>query len=198
MKVRLNLSTSPLQSNRRFALAAGIIGTIAVVALLVLSYRTYSAWKIDKDFRARQNSLELQIAKLQQQRQNLSAFFENQGTVQRRQRAAYLNSLIQQRAFPWIKIFMDLERILPEGVRVVSIEPKLKGDSLQLTFLVGAMSDEGKLKFLKALESSPEFSHIELLSESRPAQAGSKRSGHAGASGAVFCDMSGYMNGDLR
>jgi hypothetical protein len=27
------------------------------------------------------------------------------------------------------------------------------------------------LKFLKALEGSPEFSHIELLSESRPARA---------------------------
>ena len=91
--------------------------------------------------------------------------------MQRRQRAAYLNSLIQQRAFPWIKIFMDLERILPEGVRVVSIEPKLSGDTVQLTVLVGAMTDEGKLKFLKALENSPEFSHIELLSESRPISA---------------------------
>jgi hypothetical protein len=27
------------------------------------------------------------------------------------------------------------------------------------------------LKFLKSLESSPEFSHIELLSETRPARA---------------------------
>ena len=87
---------------------------------------------------------------------------------QRRQRAAYLNALIQQRAFPWIKIFMDLERILPEGVRVVSIEPKLDGDNVKLAFIVGALSDESKLKFLKALESSPEFSHIELLSETRP------------------------------
>ena len=60
---------------------------------------------------------------LQHQRQRLSTFFENADNVKRRQRAAYLNSLIQQRAFPWIKIFMDLERILPEGVRVVSIEP---------------------------------------------------------------------------
>jgi type IV pilus assembly protein PilN len=168
MKVRLNLSTSPLESNRRFALGATLIGTIAVVALFGLSYRTYSVWKSDKELRARQDALELQISRLQRQRQTLSTFFENPETVQRRQRAAYLNSLIQQRAFPWIKIFMDLERILPEGVRVVSIEPKLAGDSLQLTFLVGAMSDEGKLKFLKALESSPEFSHIELLSESRP------------------------------
>jgi type IV pilus assembly protein PilN len=170
MKVRLNLSTSPLESNRRFAVAAGVVGTIAILAFLILSYRTYSTWRSDKELRARQDALELQIARLQQQRQQLSAFFENPETVARRQRAAYLNSLIQQRAFPWIKIFMDLERILPEGVRVVSIEPKLAGDSLQLTFLVGAMSDDSKLKFLKALEKSPEFSHIELLSESRPAK----------------------------
>jgi type IV pilus assembly protein PilN len=168
MKVRLNLSTSPLESNRRFAMGATVIGAIAIVALLVLSYRTFSVWRSDKLLRAQQDTLELQIAKLQQQRQGLYEFFENSQTVQRRQRAAYLNSLIQQRAFPWIKIFMDLERILPEGVRVVSIEPKLAGDTVQLTVLVGAMSDESKLKFLKALESSPEFSHIELLSETRP------------------------------
>jgi type IV pilus assembly protein PilN len=168
MKVRLNLSTSPLESNRRFALGATVVGTIAVIALLALSFSTLSVWRRDKVMTARQDSLESQIARLQQQRQSLSDFFENSQTVQRRQRAAYLNSLIQQRAFPWIKIFMDLERILPEGVRVVSIEPKMSGDTVQLTVLVGAMSDDSKLKFLKALETSPAFSHIELLNETRP------------------------------
>src|SRR5580704_19134663 len=171
MKIRLNLSTIPLESNRRFAVGATIVGGIGVLALLILSYQTFSAWRSDKVLRARQDALDTQIAKLQLQRKELSDFFENPETVQRRQRAAYLNSLIQQRAFPWIKIFMDLEQILPEGVRVVSIEPKLSADTVQLTFLVGAMNDESKLKFLKALESSPEFSHIELLSESRPVRA---------------------------
>lgn len=168
MKVRLNLSTVPLESNRRFAVASAAIGAIAGIALLVLAFSTFSVWRRDKALSARQDALEVQIAKLQQQRQGLSDFFENPLTVQRRQRAAYLNSLIQQRAFPWIKIFTDLERILPEGVRVVSIEPKLSGDTVQLTVLVGALSDDSKLKFLKALEGSPEFSHIALLSETRP------------------------------
>ena len=63
---------------------------------------------------------------------------------------------------------MDLEQILPEGVRVVSIEPKLDGDNVQLQFQVGAVSDESKLKFLKALETSAEFSNIQLLTETRP------------------------------
>ena len=170
MKVRLNLATSPLESNRRFTAAATLIGAIAVAALLVLSARAYSVWRSDRVFSARQDALETQIAKLQLQRKGLGTFFDKAETVQRRQRAAYLNSLIQQRAFPWIKIFMDLERILPEGVRVVSIEPKLVGDNVQLRVQIGAANDESKVKFLKALERSAEFSHIVLLNESRPSR----------------------------
>jgi hypothetical protein len=170
MKVRLNLATSPLLSNRRFTLGAGVIGGVAFVGLLFLAQHTYSTWKSDKLAHAQQTALESQIAALQAERTRLAAFFEDGETVKRRQRAAYLNSLIEQRAFPWIKIFMDLERILPEGARVVSIEPKLAGDNVQLRVQVGASTDESKLKFLKALESSAEFSHIELLSESRPNQ----------------------------
>jgi hypothetical protein len=168
MKVRLNLATTPLVSNRRFTLGAWVIGGVAFVGLIFLSQHTYSVWRSDKLAHAQQDALESQIAALQVQRENLASFFQDNVTVQRRQRAAYLNSLIAQRAFPWIKIFMDLERILPEGARVVSIEPKLAGDTVQLRFLVGATTDESKLKFLKALETSAEFSHIELLSESRP------------------------------
>ena len=170
MKVRLNLATTPLESNRRFALAAFVIGTVAVAGLFVLSYHGYSVRRSDQESRARKDALEGQITKLEQERTGLAAFFQNADTVQRRQRAAYLNSLIQQRAFPWIKIFMDLERILPVGARVVSIEPKLVGDNVHLRVQIGAASDESKLKFLKAFESSPEFSHIVLLSESRQAR----------------------------
>jgi len=166
MKVRLNLATSPLESKRRFAVSSSLAGTLAILGFFFLSWNAYSVWRSDKVVRARQAALENQIAALQQQRQALSAFFDRPETVKRRQRAAYLNALIQQRAFPWIKIFMDLESILPEGVRVVSIEPKLAGDIVQLRFVVGALTDEGKLKFLKTLETSPEFSRIELLNES--------------------------------
>jgi hypothetical protein len=168
MKVRLNIATSPLESNRRFALGATLVGGLAIALLIFLAQLAFSTWRSDKNFRARQDVLEKQVTSLQLRRQSLASFFEDPGTVKRRQRAAYLNSLIQQRAFPWIKIFMDLEQILPLGARVVSIEPKLTGDDVQLKFLVGASSDETKLQFLKALEKSGQFSHIQLLTETRP------------------------------
>jgi type IV pilus assembly protein PilN len=170
MKVRLNLATSPLESNRRFAVGATVIGAVGLLGLFLLSWNAFSVWRSERVFRARQAALENEIAALQQQRQSLAGFFDQPDTVRRRQRAAYLNALIQQRAFPWIKIFMDLEKILPEGVRVVSIEPKLAGDNVQLRFTVGALTDESKLKFLKTLETSPEFSHIQLLNESNAAR----------------------------
>jgi hypothetical protein len=168
MKVRLNLSTTPLESTRRFTLATSVIGGLALILLLFLAQRAYFIWSSDRAFRTQQVALESQVTALQHQRQSLAAFFEDSDNMKRRQRAAYLNSLIQQRAFPWIKIFMDLEQILPEGARVVSIEPKLAGEDVQLKVVVGASSDESKLKFLKALEKSAQFSNIVLLSESRP------------------------------
>jgi type IV pilus assembly protein PilN len=170
MKVRLNLATVPLESNRRFTVGSWALGLLALLALFFLSWRAYNVWNGDRVFRTRQAGIEDRIALLQRQRQSLTSFFDDAETVKRRQRAAYLNALIQERAFPWIKIFMDLERILPEGVRVISIEPKLAGDNLQLKVVVGALSDESKLKFLKTLESSPEFSHIQLLDESGAAR----------------------------
>jgi type IV pilus assembly protein PilN len=166
MKVRLNLATTPLQSHRRFTAGALALGFLALLGLVLLSARAYTEWRVDRASRARQAQIQSQIEALQQQREVLTTFFDNPETVKRRQRAAYLNALIQQRAFPWIQIFMDLERILPEGVRVISIEPKLAGDNLQLKLVIGALTDESKLKFLKSLETSPEFSHIQLLDES--------------------------------
>ena len=62
-------------------------------------------------------------------------------------------------------MFMDLEKILPSGVRVISIEPKQVKGRIEVRFKIGASNDEAKLKFLKALENSHAFSGIELLSE---------------------------------
>ena len=84
MKVRLNLATSPLVSNRRFTLGTTVIGGLALVLVIFLTQRAYSTWSLDKTFRARQDILEKQVTTLQKQRQSLSAFFEDGETVKRR------------------------------------------------------------------------------------------------------------------
>jgi Tfp pilus assembly protein PilN len=168
MRARLNLATSPLVSNRRFTVGALIVGSVAVVAMFVFAIHAYTAQRGDSECRARQAALLDQINVLQAHRDELSAYFNQPDAVERRDLSGYLNGLIEQRSFPWTKVFMDLERTLPEGVHVLSIEPRLVGDQIELSLTVGASSDESKLKFIEALESSPEFSRLQVLSESRP------------------------------
>jgi Tfp pilus assembly protein PilN len=171
MNIRLNLATRPLEGNRRFVVGATTIGTAGLIAMLILGWHAYGAWRADKAFRAEETRLEGEMNGLQVERDSLDQFFNQPAMTQRRDRAAFLNSLITQRAFPWTRIFMDLEKSLPEGVRVVSIEPRLVGDHLELRLLVGASTDEGKLKFLRALEGSGDFSAIEVLNDGRSERA---------------------------
>src|SRR6266704_2273008 len=63
---------------------------------------------------------------------------------------------------------MDLEHILPPGVRVISIEPKQTAGHVEVKFSVGAASDEAELKFLHALEESKQFAEIRVLGEHEP------------------------------
>ena len=168
MKIRLNLATSPLESNRRFAVGAALVGTVAIGALLLLSWRVYTASRADRDHRVKMAALQRDIAQLHEQRRKLEEFFNQEENRELRDRAAFLNGLIEQRSFPWTKIFMDLERSLPEGVRVISIAPKMNAGRVEVRLAVGAASDEGKLKFLRALEGSRQFSRIQVLAETRP------------------------------
>jgi hypothetical protein len=172
MKVRLNLATEPLESNRNFAVGATFLGSLGLIAMLLLSSNAYKVWHANTEIRNEQVALEADMDRLRAERTNLQAFFGRPDIVQKRERAAFLNNLIAQRAFPWTQIFMDLEHSLPAGVRVVSIEPRLAENHLELRLTVGASNDDVKLQFLKALEDSSEFSEIEVLSETRTARTG--------------------------
>ncbi len=168
MKVRLNLATSPLENDRRFVFGYALVGTVAVIALLALSWRAYTIRKANESRRVELAQIESEIARLTDQRQDLEAFFNDSKVVEIRDRSAFLNALIEERSFPWTRIFMDFENLLPEGARVTSISPRLVQGHVDLHLKIGATSDEAGMKFLRALESSRSFSHIALMSETRP------------------------------
>jgi Tfp pilus assembly protein PilN len=170
MKIRLNLATKPLVNNRRFLVGAGVAGSIGMLALLALSVTAFRSWRANREIRRETDALHEHIRQSMQHQQALQAFFDQGGERQKMDRAGFLNALILQRSFPWIKLFEDLESELPAGVRVVNIAPHLKGGHVEVKIVVGADSDENKLKFLKALEDSRSFSEIQVRQETHPKQ----------------------------
>jgi type IV pilus assembly protein PilN len=117
--------------------------------------------------RARSESIHKQVSELQAQRAALEQFFSLPENHNLKDRAAFINSLIDARSFNWTLMFMDLERIMPGGVRVVSVEPKQEKGLIEVKFTIGAVNDEAKLKFLKALEESKSFSDVQLVREQK-------------------------------
>jgi Tfp pilus assembly protein PilN len=170
MKLRLNLSTAPRENKRPFIAAAALLGTIGVLALLILSHAAYKSWRANRDTRAEIARLESDIRAGQRKQHDLETYFQSMQAQQVLDRSAFLNSLIGQRSFPWTKIFMDLEQTLPPGVRVVTISPRLENGRAQVTLSVGASSDEARIKFLEALEKSRVFSRVQVKAEHRPEQ----------------------------
>jgi Tfp pilus assembly protein PilN len=170
MKVRLNLATKPFEAHRKFIASSGLIGVIAAIVFLSLGWHVYLARKANAEMRAKSAAILQQVAQLEVRRASLEQFFGLEANAKLHDRAAFINNLIDARSFNWTLMFMDLERVLPAGVRVVSIVPNQDKGRVEVKFTVGATSDEAKLKFIKALEDSKTFSHVELIREFVPTQ----------------------------
>lgn len=171
MRVLLNLATKPLETHRRFLVVAGLVGCVAGVLFLSLGWHVYRIRKADAELRARTEQTRLETARLDRDRKDLELFFSQPVNSKLSDRAAFLNTVIDARSFNWTQMFLNLERVLPGGVRVVSIEPKQAKGRVEVKLTVGAASDEAKLKFLRALEESGMFTQVALISEHVPAQA---------------------------
>jgi hypothetical protein len=162
MKLRLNLSTTPQENRRPFLAGAIAIGTIGLLALLILSRAAYTSWQSNRELRADISHWQDQIQADRLKQQQLEQYFHTTAAREVMDRSAFLNSLIDERSFPWTRIFMDLEKTLPPGVRVVSISPHLVNGRAQVGLQVGVLSDQSEIQFLQAIEKSPVFSRIEV------------------------------------
>ena len=160
MKVRLNLATNPLQTHRKFLAASGLIGVLGGIAFLALGWHFYSVRKSNEAVRARAAAVRQEMTVLMNQRDELEKFFKEEQNARLNDRSTFLNSLIDEQSLNWTQMFMDMEKIMPSGVRLVSIEPAHEKGQVKVKIQIGAINDEAKLKFLRALENSPAFREV--------------------------------------
>ncbi len=173
MRVRLNLATKPLQTHRRFLVGSAAIAVVAAIVFLGVGWHVYATRKARATTQARMQDLQSQQQNLEARRQKLDDFFKRPENAKLAERAAYLNSIIDESSFLWTQMFMDLERVKPGGVRVLSIAPKMVKGNMEVHLKVGAQSDEAKLKFIRALESSKTFERVMLMNDQISNQPGS-------------------------
>jgi Tfp pilus assembly protein PilN len=160
MNLRLNLATAPQANNRPFLAGSVLVGAAALIALVLLAHAAYSSWQDQRELRVATSALQSRIRVSEQQQKMLADYFRSSEAQRILDRSDFLNSLIDDRSFPWTRIFTDLERTLPPGVRVVSISPHLDNGRAEISLQVGAQTGASEVQFLEAMESSKAFSGL--------------------------------------
>jgi type IV pilus assembly protein PilN len=151
--------------HRRFLVGSGLTAFVAAVVFVGLGWHVYTTRKANEELRVRTDKMRQEMARLETQRQELDAYFHQKDIANLHDRAAFINSILDERSFNWTLMFMDLEHILPGGVRVISIEPKQAGGHVEVKFSIGTASDEAELKFIRALEESKQFGQVRVLGD---------------------------------
>jgi len=163
MRLPVNLATKPMETHRRFLTICWTVLTILLISFPGLVWHVYSVRKADAAYRAKNESMTAEIETLIKQREELDQFFARPENAKLHDRAAFVNSILDAQSLNWTRMFLGLEKVLPGGVRVLNIEPKLENGQAAVKLTVGAMTDQGKRDFLTALEHSEAFSKVELI-----------------------------------
>ena len=195
MRISINLATKPFVELRplfarlRLVMAALAMTAIALgVALHLLTARAHTA-EAEMDA-LKSKTLAAQIELQTNERRMREP--QNQAILTR---ATFLNDLFARKSFSWTSVMMDLERVLPAGVQVTSIDPSISAEG-DVNIRLRVTGDRDlSVDLVRNLEHSQRFLLPHLINESAQTkeQGGSMQFAQNGPPGGVQFDiMSGY------
>lgn len=165
MRISVNLASKPFVELR--PLLARLRLAMALLALLAVGL---GVWAGSLSERARlataqMDALTAQTAAVESARARNESRMrqpENRGLLER---AHFLNALFAAKSFSWTAVMMDLERVLPPGVQVTSIEPNiLKEGGVDIRLRVTGDRNRA-IELVRNLERSDRFAQPRLSGE---------------------------------
>ena len=76
-----------------------------------------------------------------------------------------LKDLVDKRAFSWTRLLGRLESVLPDGVRIVAIDPSVKKGQMRVELSAVCRTAQDSLTLVKVLEASDEFEDVYPVSD---------------------------------
>jgi type IV pilus assembly protein PilN len=170
MRISVNLASRPFVELRplyaKLRLAVVAFGLLAVV--LGVAHRALNT-KANASA-AKMNALKARTLQYQQERQRNEARMRQPQNRAVLDRSQFLNAVFAQKSFSWTAVMMDLERVLPAGVQVTSIEPSTsKSGEVNIRLRVRGERDRA-VELVRNLEKSQRFIAPRLAGEATQAQ----------------------------
>ena len=154
----LNLASRPFRNERLPTVLA--LASLAGV-LLLSTYHFFVARDVMPDrtseLTRRLAEMEAESARLRTEAAGLQGQKPDAGALAQWTK---LKDLVDRRVFSWSGLFSVLEDTLPDGVRLVTLTPKVEKGQATLQINAVARTFDEALEFMRALEERPEFSEV--------------------------------------
>ncbi|WP_353063260.1 PilN domain-containing protein [Tunturibacter psychrotolerans] len=193
MRISVNLANRPFIELR--PLFAKLRLAMVVLALLAvgLGFALHSLNAKARVAQAQMAALKAKTQRYQQERMANEARMRQPQNMAVLERSRFLNAAFAQKSFSWTAVMMDLEKVLPAGVQVTSIDPVISKEGDVNIRLRVSGDREKAVQLVRNLETSQRFLSPRLASEQAQTQEGNRNAAQLTAPGAVQFDvLSGY------
>lgn len=166
MRISINLATRPFVELR--PLFAKLRLAMALLTLLAvgLGFGLHALNARAKVATAQMDALQAQTLAYEQERARNEAKMHQPQNMGVLERSRFLNALFAVKSFSWTAVMMDLERVLPAGVQVTSIEPVISKEG-EVTIQLRVTGDRDRaIQLVRNLERSQRFVGPRLGGES--------------------------------
>jgi type IV pilus assembly protein PilN len=167
MRLNINLATQPYEDVRRFLAKWGLLTLLLAAATSLLVIMAVRNWRESRVINAQIADMHQKLDALETARAKAIATLNEPGNKVVAEKSRFLNDAIERKSLSWTRIFMDLERMMPQGLHVVSIKPEFAKDNrLGIHLSVGGNSHEKAIELVRRMEESSTFKEATLVSES--------------------------------
>ncbi len=151
---------------RYISLSGVFLLTLVAVIMLGMAARIFSVSYVTS---RNTEQIQLSLDRMKEIQKQLSSFDLDRETP----RWKLAEKLLQEKTIPWSRLLYEIEVALPDGVRLRDIQ-KTRGVDQQvvLKFHGESTTEEGKVKFIQQLGSSPIFKELILERENQGSQGG--------------------------
>ncbi len=166
MRLTINLASRPYLDETRFYRRWG---TGLVVMILFTGFMVWASvhhYSQSRKEWASARAAQAKLAELQREEVEARRILnepQNRGT---RDESQFLNTAILRKSFSWTHLMTDLEKVMPAGVRVVSIAPNIdQKKRFALKVSVEGPSRQGAVDLVRNMEKSQHFRSPIITSE---------------------------------
>jgi len=156
-----NLSASDFRRNRRTLLLVTAASAVLILVLVGQLLVWVAQRRANQAVEARLAGMEAEFDRHQSQAQAVRARIPAETLKQYETKVAAYNQILEASTFSWIGLLVELERSVPPGVTVSSIQPDLSSGKVALRGEAGSFDNLTKL--LRGLEQRAGFRDVFLL-----------------------------------